>query len=382
MLKKVVHHSLFGITETTIEENEPAAEVRKKNLRVQKKSDAHVLYKFTEHLNIHPSYSVQWNKVTKKRTGGRSEAEDEAEADQKDTKHTRPQKFYYDYLSKLSAKKVRRAVEWLYLFSELKRAPATETHKAFYFRLNFLTITLSSAQMHSDKYITEHLLQPLLMWLKRKYNVNSYLWKAEIQNNGNIHYHITTNKFIDKIAVNRKWNSIQENHGYVKVHPVTKEVYNPPSTDIKAVKNESELGNYLGGYYSKKDEYCKVKTQDGSRYATLKDFNLWEQHFYQDENGIEATKYEGAIPVVMKRVVHGRLWSCSESLSNIKCFISEDEEDYYNAKTVLTEQVSDKEVSIDFAKIYLHSREKKYKHHPLIRNKIWELYHKFYISDN
>ena len=56
--------------------------------------------------------------------------------------------------------------------------------------MKFITLTLSDVQAHTDDSIKEHMLQPFLYWLQRYYNC-SYVWKAETQINGNIHFHIT-----------------------------------------------------------------------------------------------------------------------------------------------------------------------------------------------
>lgn len=336
-----------------------------------KKSDVHTFKEFTEHINFYPSYTVQFNKVRRLKRSAYGYHFIEDHSKRESQREKQPKKFYYDYLSKLTAKKVRRCVEWMYLLSDIKYIPATTTEKGFHFKINFITLTLSSAQMHSDTYINKHLLKPFLTWLERHWNVHNYIWKAEIQDNGNIHYHITTNKYIPKKSIQSKWNSIQNNHGYVKVHPITKEVYNPPSTYIKSVQNEKELGKYIGGYYAKKDEYCKDKQH-----------HRWEEHFYKDELNIIATKYEGAEEVEMKRVLHSRIWSSSESLSRIKCFITEKEQDYFEAKEDYLNYIAEKEIQIDFAKVYLHSITEHTEIHKLIGNKLRAIKQQFNSHDN
>ena len=64
------------------------------------------------------------------------------------------------------------------------------------YKLTFITLTLSASQTHDDKEITAILLNSFLNAMRRKWNVERYVWKAEKQENGNIHYHILTDKFI------------------------------------------------------------------------------------------------------------------------------------------------------------------------------------------
>jgi hypothetical protein len=85
------------------------------------------------------------------------------------------------------------------------------------------------------------------MILKQKYNVKLYLWVAEPQVNGNIHFHILIDKFIENVPepkyakvpleLTKEWNRILDLYGYVA--PYTQKmqalhgsgfVYNPSLT--------------------------------------------------------------------------------------------------------------------------------------------------------
>ena len=84
--------------------------------------------------------------------------------------------------------------------------------------------------------------------------MKSYIWKAERQDNNNIHFHITSNQFIHYRTIQDRWNStlsvttllndFQKKHGH----------YNPHSTEIKAVRKIDEIEKYLQKYYLKKEE--------------------------------------------------------------------------------------------------------------------------------
>src|SRR5438552_841266 len=100
------------------------------------------------------------------------------------------------YLSITSVSKLRAALNWMMLFSEKKFVYNKEQKKGYHFKLNFITLTLSDIQFHPDRFIKRKMLDPFLKWLVRVHNCKNYVWKAETQDNGNIHFHITTNKFI------------------------------------------------------------------------------------------------------------------------------------------------------------------------------------------
>ena len=62
--------------------------------------------------------------------------------------------------------------------------------------LNFLTLTLPAKQIYSDQLVKRYCLNRFLRALKYiKPNIN-YIWRCEKQENGNIHFHVTLDKYI------------------------------------------------------------------------------------------------------------------------------------------------------------------------------------------
>ena len=64
------------------------------------------------------------------------------------------------------------------------------------YKLTFITLTLPSKQIHSDNEIKSKCLNQFLIELKKNHSVSRYIWKAEKQENNNIHFHIIADKFI------------------------------------------------------------------------------------------------------------------------------------------------------------------------------------------
>lgn len=147
-------------------------------------------------------------------------------------------------------KRLLHALQYLLITSPNQNVYCKRTKRHYKFRLNFITLTLASAQIHSDNYVKEHLLKPFLKWLLRQ-GAKGYVWKAEKQKNGNIHFHITTNKYIHYMDIRNKWNGIQENHGYINYFFISHGDYDPNSTDVKAVKNEEKALEYMLKYIAK-----------------------------------------------------------------------------------------------------------------------------------
>jgi hypothetical protein len=81
--------------------------------------------------------------------------------------------------------------------------------------LKFVTLTLASAQIHSDLEIKEKLLNQFLTELRENFGLKNYVWKAEKQKNGNIHFHIIIDIFIHWREIRERWNRIQNKLNYV-----------------------------------------------------------------------------------------------------------------------------------------------------------------------
>jgi hypothetical protein len=145
------------------------------------------------------------------------------------------------------------ALDYLFITSKLQYVYCKIQHKTFPFKINFITLTLSSVQVHCDKFIKEKLLEPFLRWLLKK-GATGYVWKAEVQVNGNIHFHITTNIYIHYSEIRNKWNGLQYNTGYLKPFFDKFGHFDPNSTDVKSVKNVSKAFDYICKYITKVED--------------------------------------------------------------------------------------------------------------------------------
>ncbi|HSH50178.1 MAG TPA: hypothetical protein VK982_00485, partial [Bacteroidales bacterium] len=79
----------------------------------------------------------------------------------------------------------------------------------------FITLTLSQQQMHTDTYIRRHMLDLFIKNLKNRSDIKYYFWRAETQQNGNIHYHLIVDKYIRYHEIRDIWNRIQKRYGYL-----------------------------------------------------------------------------------------------------------------------------------------------------------------------
>lgn len=190
-------------------------------------------------------------------------------------------------ISKKSAQKIRKCVNWLVASSKNKRVYSKELNKHVYFKINFITLTLPTT-LHdvSDHYFKSVLLRQFLNVCSYQHQLRNYIWKVEAQHNGNIHAHITTDCWIHWLSIRRIWNTILAKNGlisayqqkhkdlsfeaYLQLYPPTdnqtvadrKKAYNygcltnwsdPNSTDVHSVRKVKDLAAYMAKYMTKSE---------------------------------------------------------------------------------------------------------------------------------
>ena len=231
----------------------------------------------------------------------------------KSLNETKEKQSYKGEMNSKSKSKIIRCVNVLYDISNEKKFWNERKKKWNKFRLNFITLTLSSAQMQiEDKLIKKECLEWWLSLARRKFGMKHYVWKAERQKNGNIHFHITTNIFIGVQELRDSWNRAQERIGFLDLFENKFNHRNPNSTDIKIVRNSKDLGIYIGKYISK-----ELKKEDR---------------------------------------ISGKLWDCSKSLKSVKsCSVElfDNIEDEFN---VILERFEFKKIEKDYIDIFVSEK--------------------------
>ena len=157
---------------------------------------------------------------------------------------------------KLSRKSQKHIVQilqnWNDTIEEVNRKNKLKSSHTHY-QLTMLTLTLSSTQQHSDQFIKRFLLMPFIMKLVRANHEVCYLWKAEPQGNGNIHFHIVLDRYFDKSWLQREWNKTQESHGYHALLSNYENGIGLPSTRVEALKSVNNSVAYIAKYVSKNE---------------------------------------------------------------------------------------------------------------------------------
>jgi hypothetical protein len=200
-------------------------------------------------LSINPDFITMYDRWYDCATGrGRSEA---SKRNLKNNKRTND-------ISPNAAKRLNRAVSWLCQLSDVKKVYSKKLNKKFTFRCSFVTLTLPASQCHSDNIIKSKLLNSFLNHARLYWGVKAYVWRAEKQKNGNIHFHIMWDKFVIYWLIRKVWNRCCEQLGYITLFAARCPGRTPNSTDVHSVRNVKDIRKYIGKYMTKQGEGVTV----------------------------------------------------------------------------------------------------------------------------
>lgn len=246
--------------------------------------------------------------------------------------------FHANKISEQSRRKMSKAIDYLVYMATDRKVQANSHGKFVNFKVSFITLTLSSTQIHTDNEIKKYCLNQFIIEAKRKWNVHRYIWRAEKQGNGNIHFHIITDRFIPWSEVRNTWNRIQNKLGYVDRYrsqikafhaggfQVREELLknwsyknqlkaykegkandfsNPNSTDIHSLRLINDAKAYMMKYMVKDQ-------QRNHSQVSAKSIN-YEMHGVKEGGSLS----RNVLSFLRKTADIGRLWSSSYDLTNI-----------------------------------------------------------------
>jgi hypothetical protein len=178
-------------------------------------------------------------------------------------------------------------------------------------RLAFITLTLPAKQKHNDREIKKCLTRWLDRQLIRKKGVKTFLWVAEAQANGNIHFHILADRFIEYQFIRDSWNREIESLGYFTASTSD----NPNSTDIHALSKIRNPSAYIVKYATKDrwPERMEKSKHDSGEIIQKKVINL---HPAKKCYCIYPRKHS----LLKLRPISGRVWGSSRNLAKIVPF--------------------------------------------------------------
>lgn len=177
-------------------------------------------------------------------------------------------------------KRMRKAITLLLQSTEFRKVKNIITNRYVNHRLSFVTLTFPKHSFSDNaKECHKRLLEPMLRVLRRRYQMRSYIWKSELQKNGSVHYHITSDVYIPYRQLLEEWNNILSRNGCLDDFKRRYGHVAANSVDIKAVNKVRNLEAYLVKYITKESEQqvgLNAKVWDCSR-------NLKSSKYYETE---------------------------------------------------------------------------------------------------
>lgn len=115
------------------------------------------------------------------------------------------------------------------------------------FRQGFLTLTIPGVTTADHKQVKRLILDKFFTYCRNRLGLTDYVWTAELQKRGEIHFHCIVNTFMDKSKIRKAWIRSCQNSGIVIMSKDS--VF--PSTEIEKCKSYNGSKVYAAKYLSK-----------------------------------------------------------------------------------------------------------------------------------
>lgn len=209
-----------------------------------------------------------------------------------------------------SRKRMKCAIDILVQRTPLKTV-TRPSGAALPFRLGFWTLTIPG-EIQDPREVFRTAFARFARWMRKKDIL--YIWKAELQKRGQVHYHLIVDSYVHWREVKAVWNRCLKRAGYLVAWGLKTGNYDPPSVDLRAVKSNRALTNYLLKYITKDDIVTDADKKRmgkvwgsseelrGKRFSYVASYDEMEMAFARtvrtDENG-RWSFHEGAPTTMM-----------------------------------------------------------------------------------
>ena len=219
-------------------------------------------------------------------------------------------------MSAQSQKKITAAINWLTACARQKWIPECAEHKGFYFKINFITLSLSAndGSITADN-IHKLLLAPFLDYARKTWGLGAYVWKIELQENGNPHIHLTTDTYIHWTKLRNYWNHLQSKLGLTQLYTAKYKDCNfefylkhNPATPHASVANRWEQWKH-----SSSIGFSSPNSTDVHSVKNIKDMAAYVCK-YMAKNMSEVIQVQG-LSAMAQPTFTSRMWGCSQALS-------------------------------------------------------------------
>lgn len=217
------------------------------------------------------------------------------------------QSFHNFNISENAYRTLKRKVNWLYYLAKPKHVKTYNGKDIFNFKCAFITLTLPSKQKTCTSDVTKRLFNQFLTEVRQRVQIANYVWRLEFQKNGNVHYHIVTDVYLDFFFIQKIWNRILSKEGYIREYTnkfknLSLSQYNqltnqghktdfsiiakryakgcsqkweqPNTVDVISVVNKKNIANYISKYFGK-DAKHKIICNELDNEENSKGLRLW-----------------------------------------------------------------------------------------------------------
>ena len=249
-----------------------------------------------------------------------------------------PNKAYSGIICEHSRKRLRKSINLLVAQSDWKTAVHFKSNSTFKFKVNFVTLTLPAVQGDvSDKYLKSKCLDPWIKTMRRRHQLKSYVWRAERQFNGNLHFHITTDTYLPFDSIRDVWNHQLSKCRIMDDHISKHGHAHPNSTDIHSVQKINNIAAYMVKYMSKDSKTHLADLNEKLRRSGKAPI-VPEVHPFQKI--ADQPKWDSPID--------GKVWDCSKNLkSKDSCTLVIDSEVDQELQTI-ADHLPDNTFSTDY----------------------------------
>jgi hypothetical protein len=257
------------------------------------------------------NYSSQGNQMVSIEINGKYELREVSQAFLKSTRQGN------GYLSTQAKKRLKLAIEYFLHLNKPTNGKSGHSGQHFDKKITFITLTLPSQQIHTDNEIKKECLNQFLIELSRYHKVNQYVWRAEYQKNGNIHFHILANRYVIWTDVRNRWNRIVNKLGYVDRYREEQKEYHKNGFRVR----EDLLSKWPADKQKKAYErgiklnWNDPNSTDIHSIYGITNIKAYLTKYLTKQEKVEEVK-EGVEKLQKKEI--GRSWAASVVLSNIK----------------------------------------------------------------
>jgi hypothetical protein len=154
-------------------------------------------------------------------------------------------------LSKASRRNLINSLDWLVYRTATSSVIGRKRLQTAKRNLGLITLTLPQEMNTNCKFVKDIMFNTFLTSLRQREKKLSYVWKAERQKNGRLHFHLVVNKFFDWEWLNNLWFGICLKNNYAMEWTTGERKIKPKCVDVAGVRKVEKIRAYLIKYMSK-----------------------------------------------------------------------------------------------------------------------------------